>query len=285
MATPSSRSSRAISDPMERKRRSSSFIFSHSLRRTGIHFLGKCSRLAALPRLPANRPELSPGLGEVTASRQDHAQVGRAAPAGWRRRLVIMVKAPQAGRVKTRLAREIGVVGATSFYRHASSAVVGRLGADPRWQTVLAIAPDTAARARYWPAPLARRAQGNGDLGRRMQALFDRLPPGPVIIIGSDCPAVRPDDIASAFRALGGADAVLGPAPDGGYWLVGEWRSPKALPAFTGVRWSSERTLADTVANFSARRVAFVRELPDVDTAADLSRLNGKGARRVHAAP
>ncbi|MGD9669127.1 MAG: TIGR04282 family arsenosugar biosynthesis glycosyltransferase [Hyphomicrobiaceae bacterium] len=237
-------------------------------------------RLAALPRLRPNRPETR----EADAPREGlrHAS---ASAANWRRRLVIMVKAPEAGRVKTRLASEIGVVGATSFYRHASSAVVRRLGADPRWQTVLAVAPDTATGARYWPAPLPRRPQGPGDLGRRMQVLFDRLPPGPVVIIGSDCPAVRPDDIASAFTALGRADAVLGPATDGGYWLVGEWRSPKSLPAFSGVRWSSEQTLDDTVANFASRRVAFVRELPDVDTAADLARLNGKGARRIHAAP
>ncbi|HRY05807.1 MAG TPA: TIGR04282 family arsenosugar biosynthesis glycosyltransferase [Hyphomicrobiaceae bacterium] len=212
-------------------------------------------------------------------------RAGRLADVGWARRLVIMVKAPQAGRVKTRLAREIGVVGATSFYRHASAAVVGRLGCDRRWQTLLAVAPDTAMNARYWPARLARRAQGHGDLGRRMQGLFDRMPPGPVIIIGSDCPTVRADDIAAAFVALGRADAVLGPAPDGGYWLVGERRSPKALPAFSGVRWSSEHTLADTMANFAARRVALVRQLPDVDTAADLAGMNGKAARRVLAWP
>jgi len=228
-----------------------------------------------------NRPDT-----RKATPRQESARQLRSHAASWRRRLVIMVKAPEAGRVKTRLAREIGVVGATFFYRHASSAVVGRLGADPRWQTVLAIAPDTAAGGRYWPAaPVLRRPQGQGDLGRRMQVLFDRLPPGPVVIIGSDCPAVRPDDIAAAFSALGRADAVLGPAPDGGYWLVGEWRSPKSLPAFAGVRWSSERTLTDTMANFATRRVAFVRELADVDTAADLARLNGKAARRVHASP
>ncbi len=233
-------------------------------------------RLASLPRLRPNRPDTS----RVIAPKQ-RAQSASVAAANWRRQLVIMVKAPQAGRVKTRLAREVGVVSATSFYRHASSAVVGRLGSDPRWQTLLAIAPDTATKARYWPAPIPRRPQGQGDLGRRMQTLFDRLPPGPVVIIGSDCPSIRPDDIAAAFSALGRADAVLGPAPDGGYWLVGEWRSPKSLPAFAGVRWSSERTLADTVANFATRRVAFVRELSDVDTAADLARLNGKGARRI----
>lgn len=233
-------------------------------------------RLAALPRLKTNRPDTT-----STGATSQRVLAQRVGAANWRRRLVIMVKAPEAGRVKTRLAREIGVVGATSFYRHASSAVVGKLGADPRWQTVLAVAPDTATRARYWPAPLPRRPQGQGDLGRRMQSLFDRLPPGPVVIIGSDCPAIRPDDIAAAFTALGRADAVLGPATDGGYWLVGEWRSPKSLPAFAGVRWSSESALADTVANLAKRRVAFVRELADVDTAADLARLNGTGVRRI----
>jgi len=235
----------------------------------------------AVPRRRANHLDICKAKG----LRQERAGAGRLADVGWARRLVIMVKAPEAGRVKTRLAREIGVVCATSFYRHASAAVVGRLSCDRRWRTVLAVAPDTATNARYWPAPLARRAQGHGDLGRRMQGLFDRMPPGPVIIIGSDCPAVRPDDVAAAFAALGRADAVLGPAPDGGYWLVGERRCPKPLPAFSGVRWSSEHTLVDTMANFAARRVALVRQLPDVDTAADLAGMNGKAARRVLAWP
>lgn len=233
-----------------------------------------------MPRPRPNRPAHAI-LVTPAASGVEPARAGQTSATLWRRRLVIMVKAPHAGRVKTRLAREVGVVGATAFYRHASSAVVARLGSDPRWQTLLAIAPDTATRASHWPSPLPRRPQGQGDLGRRMQGLFDRLPPGPVVIIGSDCPAIRRDDIASAFAALGSADAVLGPAPDGGYWLVGEARSPKPLPAFCGVRWSSERTLADTLANFSKRRVALVRELSDVDTAADLARLNGKGTRRI----
>ena len=67
-------------------------------------------------------------------------------------------------------------------------------------------------------------------------------------------------------------DAVFGPAPDGGYWLVG-LRRPNPLPAglFDGVRWSTEHALADSVRSLGTARVAYVDELADVDTQADLA--------------
>lgn len=238
-------------------------------------------RLHALPRARWNaRPH---ALGAAPRKRNGAAAARHRPDTAWRRRLVIMVKAPAAGRVKTRLAREVGTVAATAFYRHASAAMVARLGADPRWATYLAIAPDTATRTPHWPASLPRRPQGTGDLGRRMQTIFDRMPPGPVLIVGSDIPAVRPADVAAAFAALGRADAVFGPALDGGYWLIGERRTPRPLPAFSGVRWSSETTLRDTLANFSAHAVAMVREVSDVDTAADLQRSVPPATRRIQA--
>lgn len=66
------------------------------------------------------------------------------------RTLVIMAKAPVLGRVKTRLAREVGAVEAARFYRVALARLLARLGPDPRWLTVVAVAPDTA----HWPAPI-----------------------------------------------------------------------------------------------------------------------------------
>lgn len=245
-------------------------------------------RLSSRPHGRWNVRPGKPGHADrhaLAAARCDLPGAGprcRGATPAWRRHLVIMLKQPAAGRVKTRLAREVGVVAATAFYRHASAAIVARLGGDPRWVTHLAITPDTATRTNHWPIRLQRRPQGAGDLGRRMQSLFDRMPPGPVLIVGSDIPAVRPADVAAAFAALGRADAVLGPATDGGYWLVGERRMPRPLPAFSGVRWSCETTLADTVANFSGRRVALVREVADVDTAADLQASSTLGTRRIH---
>lgn len=190
------------------------------------------------------------------------------------RTLTIMAKAPALGRVKTRLARDTGAVEATRFYRVALARLLRRLGPDPRWRTIIAIAPDTEHR----PLPSwARDAdavmpQGGGDLGRRMQRVFDTAPPGPCIIIGSDIPAIRPHHVAKAFRALGSHDAVMGPTEDGGYWLIGQKRVPRVLRCFAGVAWSSGREGAQTLENLAPARIALVDVLADVDAGPDHAR-------------
>lgn len=192
-----------------------------------------------------------------------------------------MAKLPAAGRVKTRLAREAGVVRATWFYRHALAAVVQRVAPGP-WRTELAITPDSACHARGWPAHIVREPQGAGDLGRRIQRIADRSGAGPVVIIGSDVPGIGRAHVAAAFRALADHDAVLGPAADGGYWLVGlagcakrRWRP------FAGVRWSSPHAFADTLRNLAGARVAVLTELRDVDGRADLETAGATCGRRV----
>ena len=147
-----------------------------------------------------------------------------------------------------------------------------RLGSDPRWRTLLAVSPDSDIGAAFWPSGIKQVPQGNGDLGARMQRLFRKLPPGPTIIVGSDIPAITPRDIANAFRLLGNADAVLGRAPDGGYWLIGLRRSPSVLAPFARVRWSGAHALADTLGNLRGKRVAFAATLGDVDTEDDYRR-------------
>jgi rSAM/selenodomain-associated transferase 1 len=183
-------------------------------------------------------------------------------------RLVIMAKSPHLGRVKRRLGREIGDVAAIRFYRSCLAHTALRLARDPRWRTLLAIDPDCDIARRFsaLPTGLACVKQGKGDLGRRMQRLFAGLPPGPTLIVGSDIPALRPIHIAEAFARLGRADAVLGRAPDGGYWLIGLKRTPKVLAPFARVRWSGPHALADTLANLEGMRVAFAATLTDVDT-------------------
>ena len=101
------------------------------------------------------------------------------------------------------------------------------------------------------------------------------MPPGPVCIIGGDIPGITKTHITNAFRALGSGDAVFGPAPDGGFWLVGLRRlasPPSSL--FKGVRWSSEHALHDTLQSVSGMRVVLTDVLQDVDTVADLERAN-----------
>ena len=115
--------------------------------------------------------------------------------------------------------------------------------------------------------------QGGGDLGRRMGRLFQTLPPGPLVMIGSDIPGITRGHIARAFQQLGSQDWVFGPAEDGGYWLVGARRRPRIVTPFDGVRWSGTHTLDDTLANLSGQRIAFVDRLRDVDSGADLAAL------------
>ena len=186
------------------------------------------------------------------------------------RHLVIMAKLPEMGRVKTRLAKGIGAVAATGFYRIQLTSILRRLGKDNRWRTWVAVAPDTEVTNPFWPRHVDCFGQGGGDLGQRMATIIHRMPPGPVIIVGSDIPGLSQSHIAAGFERLGGHDAVFGPAPDGGYYLVGLKRNLKSLDPFGNVRWSTSHALEDTCANLKGRSIAYLGQLQDVDTAEDL---------------
>lgn len=189
--------------------------------------------------------------------------------------LVVMVKEPRPGRVKTRLGREIGMTTAAWWFRHQVAGLLRRLD-DPRWDLVLAVAPDREGMSsRVWPGHLPRWPQGRGDLGDRMGRVFRGMPRagvrGPILITGADIPGIEPGHIGRAFQALGAHDAVIGPAPDGGYWAIG-LSGRRAVPPglLAEVRWSSEHACADTLRSMAGLRVAQIDRLRDVDTAADL---------------
>lgn len=189
------------------------------------------------------------------------------------RHLVIFVKAPRLGRVKSRLAREIGAVEATRCYRVLAARAIRRLARDTRWRTSLWIAPDSAARApTVWPPNLKRFGQGGGDLGSRMARPFRKLPPGPAVLVGTDVPDLGLAEVARAFALLGRHAAVFGPALDGGFWLVGLRRRPHLVLPFAGVRWSTVHALLDTIANMGEAKVALLDALGDVDVAEDYRR-------------
>jgi rSAM/selenodomain-associated transferase 1 len=194
-----------------------------------------------------------------------------------RRHLVIFARAPRLGAVKRRLARDVGVLAAWRFHRLTTGDLLRRLARDPRWTCWLAVTPDRAARNRrgLWPGPARALAQGPGDLGARMGRVFGGLPPGPVVIVGADIPGIGAAHVAQAFRRLGDHDWVLGPASDGGYWLIGARRRPALRLPFQGVRWGGPHARADTLANLKRQRVALLGELDDVDTGADLRRIRG----------
>jgi uncharacterized protein len=182
--------------------------------------------------------------------------------------VIVFARAPRLGTVKRRLARDIGDRAALRFHSATLAALLRDLTAAGRFDVLVAITPDRA-RARL-SRGITVIPQGAGDLGQRMSAALRRHPR--VALMGCDIPQANAADVRAAFRALGTADAVFGPATDGGYWLIALGpRRPSAL--FGNARWSTEHALADTLAQFRHHRVGFIRTLSDVDTGADYRRL------------
>ena len=187
-------------------------------------------------------------------------------------RLVILVKEPVPGTVKTRLSKELGTINATKWYRNECRKTINRLARDPRWDTYLAVSPDSASMtSRVWPAQIPRIAQGTGHLGNRMKHVFQQMLPGSTIIIGSDIPGIKAAQIATTAKAMQKYDAYLGPSPDGGFWLIG-YTGRRSLPskALENVRWSTEFAMTDTIHSLGKFSVGIGEVMSDVDNLADL---------------
>jgi rSAM/selenodomain-associated transferase 1 len=184
--------------------------------------------------------------------------------------LLVFVKYPEPGRVKTRLAQTTGPERAATLYRQWISTVLDQFQAI-RPATRLVGYFDGAGHDafRHWHA-LADEwwPQPAGDLGARLSAgLAAALDSGgPALAVGTDCLEITPDLVAQAFAALSHKDVVFGPTADGGYYLVGTAKTRPEL--FRSVRWSSPFTLGDHLR--CCRRegwsVALLPRVHDVDT-------------------
>ena len=201
--------------------------------------------------------------------------------------LVVFARAPEPGRVKTRLAPLLGDMGAARLHARLVERTL---------QTALAAGFDgielycsPSTRNPFFGRMKKRfgvrlREQGRGNLGERMcRALRRALHRNTsAILVGSDCPALRPADLRAAVRALqSGADAVLSPAEDGGYALIGVRRVSREL--FVGVEWGSARVLAQTRRGLRRLRWQWteLRTVWDVDRPEDVARLRRSRLLRV----
>lgn len=181
--------------------------------------------------------------------------------------LIVFARVPAIGVGKTRLAADIGRVEAWRVYRALSHKVLKQVR-DPRWKTVLRLAGRGAPS--HWPAGLDFEDQGRGGLGHRLQAALRAHASGPVMIIGTDCPDATAGQIAKALKALPRHGAVLGPACDGGFWLIAlSARRSRTVRLDRGILWSSAQALTDTeaVLGHGCDRIA---TLMDIDTGLDL---------------
>lgn len=185
--------------------------------------------------------------------------------------LLIFIRNPQLGKVKTRLAHTVGEVEALRIYHILLAKTrVAALGLHTKRMLFYS---DFMEEPDIWnPHYFHKRTQVGDDLGARMQHAFEMaFAEGAkrAIIIGSDCPELTGPAIRHAFNRLDKADVVLGPVPDGGYYLLGMKRLESTL--FQGIEWSTETVLARTLEKIRAagKSYALLPELSDVDTEAD----------------
>jgi rSAM/selenodomain-associated transferase 1 len=171
--------------------------------------------------------------------------------------------------VKTRLARGIGVAAATAWYRRILAQTIST-AKRARIPCRIAAAPCAYAFRRSFRSSLPLRDQPMGDLGRRMAAVARRSR-GACVIVGSDIPELSPSLLRRARGELARFDLILGPARDGGYYLIGFKSAAHVFGLFHAVRWSSPHALADTLANAPKHwRIGFLPMLRDVDCVEDL---------------
>jgi hypothetical protein len=195
--------------------------------------------------------------------------------------LGIFVKHPVAGQVKTRLTGELGDNRAAEIYAAFIADIVDRFRhtADGR---VLCFSPDTVPARQYFETLVAGAyglwPQPEGDLGVRMERFFEQHTVGTdkrVVVLGSDSPTLPREYVEHAFDELAAADCVLGPATDGGYYLIG--MRDRVWPVFSNIEWSGCRVLELTVHRLAeaGAKLALLPVWYDVDTPADLTVLTG----------
>lgn len=184
--------------------------------------------------------------------------------------LLIFMRNPEAGKVKTRLAAGIGEQAALGVYLklldHTRNLSI------PLSCAVWVVCAGGEADPEFWPVPrFETRVQRGDALGERMenafsegfQAGYDRI-----VIIGTDCFDLRSENIEEAFSALDHHDFVLGPALDGGYYLLG-MRSP-SVKLFRDKSWGSDQVFKETMTDLKGETVALLNPLRDIDREEDL---------------
>jgi len=199
--------------------------------------------------------------------------------------LLIFAREPVLGRVKTRLAADIGPAAALATYREllaltAAAVAAAQIPATVWLAEVPALPAEPTQPRPEWPT-LPWRVQPPADsLGERMRHAFaEAFAAGAarVLIIGTDCPGLTAALLLRALDQLATHDLVVGPAADGGYYLLGMKELQASL--FANKQWSTATVLADTLAD-AARlglRVAQLPTLTDVDSARDLDAWRNAG--------
>lgn len=186
--------------------------------------------------------------------------------------VILFAKAPRKGLVKTRLAAELGEDAALRTYRAVCDQIVRQVSS--RYSITIWYTPsDALEEMREWLGPRRYLPQSQGDLGERLANAFDshfEKGDGPVLAIGADAPGADSNVLAEAEVALEAADIVLGPAFDGGYYLIAMKRPNRGL--FRNIPWGTSEVFQRTLDVCAALdlRTTILQPLHDLDTASDM---------------
>jgi rSAM/selenodomain-associated transferase 1 len=179
-------------------------------------------------------------------------------------RVSLFARWPTPGKAKTRLIPALGAAGAADLHRRLTERTVATVLAAGLTCEVRSTGADPAAFRDWLGVPAVD--QGDGDLGARLARAATELP---VLLLGADIPGLNPEHLRDAAAALASAPAVIGPAEDGGYWLLG--LAAPAPAAFEGVNWGTGTVFAETLARLPAG-IPHLPILADLDRPEDLAR-------------
>ncbi len=190
--------------------------------------------------------------------------------------LIIFTRYPRPGQAKTRLIPSLGPEGAARLQIAMTEHSLGQARGLKRPIAIYYTNGEERELRDWLGKDLRYQVQGAGDLGAKMLGAFwDSLGEGTgaAVIIGTDCPSIDTQLLAQTFEALQTSDLVLGPALDGGYYLIGLRRLVPEL--FENIAWSTDRVLSQTLAIAKRLNLSFylLPELPDIDRPEDLQYL------------
>lgn len=190
-------------------------------------------------------------------------------------RLVLFARYPAPGACKTRLIPALGPEGAAAIHRRLTERTLEVLRASGAPVTVAFTGAGADAFAAWLGPDVALVEQADGDLSARLLACLD---PAPVIFFGADTPDIATHHVEAAMAALSEHEVVIGPAEDGGYYLIG-MRQPMT-ELLTDMPWSTDQVLPETLARLAARGIApvLLEMLADCDRPEDLARWPGLAA-------
>lgn len=192
--------------------------------------------------------------------------------------LIIFLKNPELGKVKTRLKPELSEKNCVAIYRAMVNDLVENVGSNKQYDTIILFTPANSEKnLKQWLGPdFTFVPQSDGDLGKRMDSALHwafEHKYQQAVLIGSDTPTINQKLILTAFQKLENSDVVLGPSKDGGYYLIATKETQPNI--FKNIQWSSNTVFDETMKSIEENNLSVIslEQRADIDTFSDLLEL------------